>query len=265
MDTVKGSAARRKRKSKPLALRFRLVLSCSALLLLIYVVLIIHIGAIYFSFARSAVFITGIPLLLIVMSLSSLAFAASLKVANREVSLYLKAALVLMIVGLAWSFVEGVLGILGASVDQVDIGPASPYRLYSPGLSSTYGPYLAPVLKNTGPIAVASIGIGILGMVLSKVQQATSKRMAEVALGVALLGGVALGLAHTVDELLLGELTIEIQRKEVVIDAEDEASKFNAVLLTHFSLCGLGGLLAISTFAAAFPRKSKSRKSKRHT
>lgn len=237
---------------------------------LAYVLMVMAVGAIYVILGHSGVFLTGMSVLLISLSVLSFATVAAIRIVDhydtrenettyRAASMFfLKATPILLMVGVAWALLEGVLSAAGVRNSQIELGFASRLVLYSPDLSARYGKYVSPVIDNTWLIAGISIAIAAFGTMTEKSKLKARQRLSMCALGFALLGGVTLGMAHTADELISGELTIGSRRSVEVIDAQDAPAKFNAVLLTQFSLCGLLGFVGIGFVVASILKKSKA-------
>jgi hypothetical protein len=245
------------------------MLAFCALILLIYALLALATGVIFVPFGRRSAFLVGFPALLIALSAVSLACAAVIKIADHydrrenataykeSVTHCLKAAMSLFAAGATWGILEGLLSLFGARVEPLNFGFAANFSLYSSDLVVRFGRFIAPVVQNTAAIALGSIGIGIIGSMFAQSRSDALRRVSSLAIGVALIGGATLALAHSADELLSGELTIGSGRWEQLIDAEDEPARFNAVFLTQVYFGGLFWLVGVAMLIAAISTRSK--------
>lgn len=201
--------------------------------------------------------LSGIPTLMLAAAATALLAAALLTIVDHydkrpneatyktTKSVCYKTALFLSIGAPLFEATESLLHLAGYSPFPSFHGVASHYSMHSPQLRA-YAHYLAPILESQGPIiAVASTAIA-LGYAAEKIFAARAKRFTLLMAGIGMMCLSALWVANTTKDLMMGEVTAGRRSTKQVIHADKEPAKFNAVLLTHFSLGGF--MLFASSF-----------------
>lgn len=245
-----------KHRPNRIPLRTRVFLAVCALFLIVFVLAEVALGYTYLPGKRGGLLLSGIPTLMLAAAATALLAAALLTIVDHydkrpneatykaAKSVCYKAALFLSIGAPLFEAAESLLHLAGYSPFPSFQGVASHYSMHSPQLRA-YAQYLAPILESQGPIiAVASFLAMGLGYAAEKMFAARAKRFTLLIAGVGMMCLSSLWVASTTKDLMMGEVTAGRRSTKQVIHADKEPAKFNAILLTHFSL---GGFMLITS------------------
>lgn len=252
-----------------IALRVRIALALCAVVLLMYMAAGLATGYTYIPGRRGGYLLSGLPTVLIVLSASALFFAALLTIVDHydrrpnEVFYViargssLRAALYLFI---AAPFVEMTMSLLlasGIDVSRYFHGFAGNCTFYDASLQPL-ARFLDPVFDYGWLIALLSLGAGGIALLIDE-HPSIPRRFVALLLGTSLLGGSLFWLAGSSREFLLGQVKAGRRFNQYVVRADQDPAKFNAILLTKFTL---GGMVftgsAFLVIAAATGRLSPS-------
>ncbi len=223
--------------------KVRIALALGAVVLLLYMCAGLATGHTFIPGKRGGFLLSGLPTLFIVLAASALFLASLLTIvdhydkrpneatyaATRKACL--KAALYLFIAG---PFVELVHRLWGVDVFPEVHGLAESYTFYTPKLQALTR-YVDPILNNVVAIGLLSLATGALGMLIDK-SSSKLRRIGGLLIGISMLGLSILMLASYARDFFMGEVKAG---RRLVVQAEQEPAKFNAILLTHFMLGGI--------------------------
>jgi hypothetical protein len=244
-----------KHRPNRIPLRTRVFLAICALFLIVFVLAEVALGLTYLPGKRGGFLLSGIPTLMLAAAATALLAAALLTIVDHydkrpneatyktTKSVCYKAALFLFVGAPLFEVTESFLHIAGYSPFPSFRGLASHYSMHTPQLRA-YAQYLAPILENQVPIiALASIAM-VLGYAAEKIFAARAKRFTLLMSGIGMMCMSFFWVANTTKDLMMGEVTAGLRSTKQVILADKEPAKFNAILLTHFSI---GGFMLITS------------------
>lgn len=245
------------KKHRPnfIPLKTRVFLAVCALFLLAFVLAELAIGYTYLPGRRGGFLLSGIPTLMIAISAATLLLAAVLTIVDhydrrpneesyKAVKLVcFKISFYLFVAAPFVELFESLLSLGGINPFPKFHGIAEQYSFYSPELK-VYAHYLAPIKNSESSILILSILLLGVGFFVEKFFAGRAKQFVVLVAAIGMLGLSSVWLTSTTSDLLRGEVTAGRRASKRVVHAENEPAKFNAILLTHFSL---GGLMFISS------------------
>jgi len=196
--------------------------------------------------------VSGIPTIMIALGSLALSFAALLTIIDHydkrpnehhyhsiKKILY-KAAFFLIILAPLIEILESIMLLQGIHVFPRFNGFAGNYTFYSPELNN-YIPYIDALLENSLLIVGVSIMMIVIGVMLKKFFQDTSKKYIAILMLPGFIGMSYVFILFLIKDFLSGV----VEENSIVYTAVNEPAKFNAILLTQF-------IIAISMFLASF-------------
>ena len=234
----------------------RLTLAVCAVGLLAYMCAGLATGYTYIPGKRGGFLLSAIPTLLIVGAASALFLTALLTIVDHydkrpnEPSysaarrLCLKAALYLFVAAPFIEVAQRLLLLLNIDVFPHLHGLAEDYTFYSSEMNRL-ARHVDPILNNGVIIALLSAATGGVGILVNK-YSSNFKRLAAALVALSMLGISSLMLAKSTQSFFTGEVKTGSRYNKDIVHADKEPAKFNAILLTHFSLGGI--LLTASAF-----------------
>lgn len=254
-STVISQKRKKKHRPNKIPLKTRVFLAICTLFLLVFILVELALGYTYLPGKRGGFLLSGVPTLLIALSASGLLLAAVLTIIDHYDkrpneasykslrSFCLKASLYLLIAAPIFEITESLLHLNGIDLFPRFHGIAETYSLHSAKLK-TYVQYLSPILNNATTIGVLSAFTIGLGLLVEKLFVKRANRFVMLMAGIGILGLSTMWIAETAKDFLLGEVTIGRRSSKLIVQADLEPAKFNAILLTHFSL---GGFMFVSS------------------
>lgn len=228
-------------------LKTRIFLAVSSLFLLVFIVLEVAIGYTFVPGKRGGILLSGIPTLMIATAAGSLLIAAVLTIIDHYdkrpneatyqsvKSFCYRAALVLFLLAPIVEIVENLLRLMDLFPFPQFHGLAENYSIHSPAMKG-YLQQLAPVLENQELIVFPTILTLAVAFVVDRIRPGRASRFVGIMAAAGMLGLSSFWLLHTTKNFLSGQVTEGRRSAKYTYDAVKEPAKFNAVLLTHFSL-----------------------------
>lgn len=244
------------KKHRPnfISLRIRVLLLICALFLMVFALAEVALGYTYLPGKRGGFFLSGIPTLMLAAAATVLLAAVVLTIVDHydkrpnEVaykaakSACYKVSLFLFLGAPFFELTERLLNLAGYSPFPSFHGIASQYSLHSPEFKN-YAKYLAPIENQAPIIVVGSVLSLLIGFVVDKFFANRFRRFSLLLLGLGMMGMSLLWVVNATRDLMVGEVRY---RTNHIVYSEAEPAKFNAILLTHFSLSGF--MLLMSGF-----------------
>jgi len=238
-------------------LKTRVFLAVCALFLIVFVLAELAFGYTYLPLRRGGVLLSGIPSLMLAIAATALLSAALLTIIDhydkrpneaRYVALKsacYKTAIILFIGAPLFELTENFLRQAGYNPFPSFHGIASNYSLHSPELKA-YAQYLEPIFERLELI----VGLGSflalgMGYATDKFMGTQGKRLVFIIGGIGMICLSLFWLVVTIHNLMIGEVSAGSHGSTQVIHAQNQPAKFNAILLTHFSLGGFMLLTSI--------------------
>ncbi len=240
----------KKHRPNSFTLRSRVALALAALFLLVFVVAELATGYTYLPGKRGGLLLSGIPTLLIALSATALIVAALLTIVdhydrrpNEQAyksarSTCFKMALYLFFAAPFLELAELFIRAAGFEIFPRFRGLADTYTLYSPQLHG-YVIYLSPILDHEVLIGAVSIAMLLLAYGIQRFWKQRFERLVLLLISTGICGLSMVWVANSAESFLTGEVTAGRRSTKQVVYASREPAKFNAILLTHFTLGGL--------------------------
>jgi len=239
-------------------LRGRVALAMGALFLFFFVLAEVATGYTYLPTKRGGILLSGIPTLMISFSAIALIVALLLTIVDhydrrpneasykKARSVCFKTAIFLFLAAPVVELTEKFLRAAGHNIFPQFKGLANTYTFYSPHLRE-YVTYLTPVLDHEIEISAVSVVMMLIFYGFERFWKNTGRRLVLLIGFVGLFGLSMVWVVNATENFLTGEVTSGSRSSKNVVHAKDEPAKFNAVLLTHFTLGGF--MLIASGFA----------------
>lgn len=239
------------KKHRPnfIPLKTRVFLAICAFFLFVFVLVELALGYTYLPGKRGGFLLSGIPTLMIALSATALLLATLLTIIDHYDkrpneasykslrSFCFKTSLYLFIAAPIFELAESLLRLSGFNSPPRFHGIAETYSLHSAELNG-YVKYLSPIQNNALTIGILSFTTLGFGFLVEKFFVGRAKRFVMLMAGIGMLGLSCLWLAETTKDFLSGEVAIGHRSSKHIVQADHEPAKFNAILLTHFSLAG---------------------------
>lgn len=256
----------RKRKYKPNSyeLKTRVVCFFFALFCLIYSVIELAIGHTYIPGKRGGLFLSGIPTFFIALSLLALSLPALLLIIDHydhrdNVATYksfqkrfAKLSLYLFAFAFIAGFVESILLALDINLFPKFQGFAEHLSFHTENLKN-YLYIVDPIIKNQTGIGIAGICLLMIsGFSVENFSKEFPKTVFFMSCVTCLLLSTLM-LTDTLVDLSSGELAVGRSGRKFLLSTIDAPAKFNAVIVTHFTigllmfLASVFGILALIT------------------
>ena len=245
----------------------RVALTIAAVCLIAYMCAGMATGYTYLPGKRGGFLLSGFPTLLVVLAASGLFVAALLTIVDHydkrpnEASYKslrtscLKSALYLFIAAPFVELAKRILLLWGVDVFPEVHGLAENYTFYSPELSALVR-HIEPITSHGWLIALLAFATGGLGILIDK-HSSGLHRLVAALFGISMLGLASLLLASSTQDFLSGKVDAGRRSHKHEVRALDEPAKFNAILLTHFSLGGMMFTASALLLAGALTNRVK--------
>ncbi|GEM_PF-2118793 len=248
----------KRHKPNVIPLKGRVALAMGVFFLFVFVLAEVATGYTYLPTKRGGLLLSGIPTLLIAFSAIALIVASLLTIVDhydrrpneasykRARSGCFKTALFLFLSAPVVELSERFLRAAGYDIFPQFRGLADTYTFYSPHLRE-YVTYLSPILDHEIQIGAVSITMMLIFFGFERFWKHRGGRLVLLIGFVGLFGLSMVWVANATENFLTGEVTSGGRSFKKVVYAKHEPAKFNAVLLTHFTLGGF--MLIASGFA----------------
>ncbi len=250
-------------------LKTRIILAVCALFLIVFVFAELSFGYTYLPTKRGGILLSGIPTLMLAIAATALLAAAILTIVdhydkrpNEKVyktgrSACLKAVIILFIGAFLFEVTEKLLRQAGYNPFPSFHGIAHHYSLHSIELK-VYAQYLEPIIRRLKLIFALLFFLTLaLGYGTAKLLGKKGKQIAFLAAGTGMIGLSLFWLLVAIHNLMIGEVSMGSHNSTQVILASNEPAKFNAVLLTHFSLAGFMLLTSVIVVVGVITKRIK--------
>lgn len=226
-------------------LSLRVTLFVCAVGLLIYMCVGLSTGYTYIPGKRGGILLSAMPTFFIVGSASALFLSAMLTIIDHydkrpnelvykaAKRVLLKLALYLFIAAPLVGLAKDLLQLFGINIFPDLHGFAENYTLYSSDMND-YERYFDVILDNGWVVFLISVLAGFVGIIFIK-RGSNKNRFSGALVAFSMLGMSSLFLANSIQDFLSGK----IKFRHNIVYADQEVAKFNAILLTDFSLSGV--------------------------
>lgn len=258
----------RKHKPNAVPLKTRIVLAVCALFLIAFVLAELATGYTYIPGKRGGLLLSGIPTLMIAICAAALLAATLLTIVDHYdkrpneaayssvKKLCYKTSAFLFVAAWLFGIAEQLMLFVGIDVFPRLRGVAPNYTLHTPELQA-YIPHLDPILNNTGSILLAVLAAFGLSALVERFYKGRAQRLMLLLTSIGTLGLSSLWLADTAKDFLSGQIKVERRYSQYIVKASHEPAKFNAILLTHFSLSSIIFAASIFAFVGIATRRIK--------
>jgi hypothetical protein len=238
----------------------RLAMAFTAVFLVFFAAVQLMTGYTYIISRRGGILLHGMPSVMVVLTVTALCAAALLTILDhydkRPNEEFYKYARGLLLKSATIFFFAGVplfllLDFILRNSYDIDIlsnipGFAENFSFYSPELNQ-FIPYLKSIFRINIWISLTGVLLILSGFFILK--------LFPKVLG--LMAASVFMIAETLEDLLTGETEAGRGRHKYIINAWSEPAKFNAILLTHFTLSGAVFVTCATAFVGLVTRRIK--------
>ena len=245
----------------------RLAMAFSAVFLVFFAAVQLMTGYTYILSKRGGILLHGMPSLMVVLTVIALCAAELLTIVDhydkRQNEEFYKNAKSLLLKSAAFFFFAGVpiVMLLALVLQNYGIyvltnipGLAENYNFYTPELK-LFIPYLDPIKSNFLWIFISALILIIVALIIIKLFEDTLKKQAQILLSLGLMGFSALFITGTIEDFLSGEVDAGRRSHKYTVSAWSEPAKFNAIILTHFTLGGAFFMTCATVFVGRVTRQ----------
>jgi hypothetical protein len=248
----------------------RLAMAFTAVFLVFFAAVQLMTGYTYIISRRGGILLHGMPSVMVVLTVTALCAAALLTILDhydkRPNEEFYKYARGLLLKSATIFFFAGVplfllLDFILRNSYDIDIlsnipGFAENFSFYSPELNQ-FIPYLKSIFRINIWISLTGVLLILSGFFILKLFPKVLRRQALILGSLGFMAASAFMIAETLEDLLTGETEAGRGRHKYIINAWSEPAKFNAILLTHFTLSGAVFVTCATAFVGLVTRRIK--------